>query len=67
MSDVDEDFMCEDDEDYGLVSGACDVTPRSIFTHCRRLVIIPENRNTLKIATRSLMWISRISTTTARH
>lgn len=40
MSDVDDDFMCEDEEDYGLVSDDTDVhrlhrfQDVSAFFHC---------------------------------
>lgn len=42
MSDVDEDFMCEDDEDYGLVSVAFGAIPQRVFAQCRRFVIISQ-------------------------
>lgn len=31
MSDVDDDFMCEDEEDYGLVSYLCTLLQTVLF------------------------------------
>lgn len=67
MSDVDEDFMCEDDEDYGLVRRNVEIVPLMAFHSMSAFCFHSANRSILKTATRSRMWILRINITTARR
>lgn len=72
MSDVDDDFMCEDEEDYGLVSETAEINQqRNFFTiSAFFIVFVLRNffiRNIQKTATLSQMWTSKINTTTAKR
>lgn len=71
MSDVDDDFMCEDEEDYGLVSGTVDFEPQHRFFIVSAFFLIvfvcALFRNTQKTATLSQMSILKINTTTAKR
>lgn len=71
MSDVDDDFMCEDEEDYGLVSRNDTFILHRLFFEMSAFFLIvfvcANLRSIQKTATLSPMSTSKINTITAKR